>query len=63
MNKSSNKDNLISFEEFVAKKQVPYLKTGGKKRLNVLYKFCIRSINTGKDSSESRFAAVFTSVY
>ena len=34
----SNEDNLISFEEFVAKKQVPYLKTGGKRKLNVLYK-------------------------
>ena len=34
----SNEDNIISFKEFVAKKQVPYLKTGGKRKLNVLYK-------------------------
>ena len=34
----SNGDALISFEEFSAKKQVPYLKTEGKRKLNVLYK-------------------------
>ncbi len=34
----TNGDNQISFEEFVAKKQVPYLNTGGKRKLNVLYK-------------------------
>lgn len=34
----TNEDNLISFEEFSAKKQVPYLQTEGKRKLNVLYK-------------------------
>ena len=34
----SNGDALISFEEFSTKKQVPYLKTEGKRKLNVLYK-------------------------
>ena len=34
----SNEDNQISFEEFAAKKEVPYLNTGGKRKLNVLYK-------------------------
>ena len=34
----SNKDNIISFEEFVNKKQVPYLKAGGERKLNILYK-------------------------
>ncbi|WP_178984329.1 alpha/beta hydrolase fold domain-containing protein [Winogradskyella helgolandensis] len=34
----SNGDALISFEEFSAKKQVPYLKTEGKRKLNVLFK-------------------------
>eukprot|EP01093_Parvamoeba_rugata_P000957 TRINITY_DN1115_c0_g4_i1.p1 TRINITY_DN1115_c0_g4~~TRINITY_DN1115_c0_g4_i1.p1 ORF type:complete len:324 (+),score=39.59 TRINITY_DN1115_c0_g4_i1:1-972(+) len=35
---SSNGDALVSFEEFSAKKQIPYLKTEGKRKLNVLYK-------------------------
>ena len=34
----SNQDNIISFEEFVTKKQVPYLKSGGERKLNLLYK-------------------------
>ena len=34
----SNKDDLISFEEFSTKKQVPYLQTEGKRKLNILYK-------------------------
>ncbi|WP_405575600.1 prolyl oligopeptidase family serine peptidase [Winogradskyella sp. Asnod2-B02-A] len=34
----SNGDALVSFEEFSANKQVPYLKTEGKRKLNVLYK-------------------------
>jgi len=34
----SNEDNQVSFEEYVSKAHVPYLKTGGKRKLNVLYK-------------------------
>ncbi|WP_159020765.1 alpha/beta hydrolase [Algibacter sp. L3A6] len=34
----ANKDNQISFEEYASKIQVPYLNTGGKRKLNVLYK-------------------------
>ncbi|WP_230080189.1 prolyl oligopeptidase family serine peptidase [Winogradskyella marina] len=34
----SNEDDLISFEEYSANKRVPYLKTEGKRKLNVLYK-------------------------
>ncbi|WP_179336188.1 alpha/beta hydrolase [Winogradskyella costae] len=34
----SNGDALVSFEEFSAKKHIPYLKTEGKRKLNVLYK-------------------------
>ena len=34
----SNEDDLVSFEEFSANKQVPYLQTGGERKLNVLYK-------------------------
>ena len=35
-----NKDGQVSFEEF-SKKQIPYLNTGGKRKLNVLYKVCL----------------------
>jgi len=34
----SNEDNQVSFEEYVSKVQIPYLNTGGKRKLNVLYK-------------------------
>jgi len=34
----SNQDNQVSFDEYVCKAQVPYLNTGGKRKLNVLYK-------------------------
>ena len=34
----ANKDNQISFEEYASKIQVPYLNTGGKRKLNILYK-------------------------
>lgn len=33
-----NKDNQISFEEFYAQPQLPYLKTGGERKLNISYK-------------------------
>lgn len=34
----SNEDNQVSFEEFSTNKHVPYLNTGGRRKLNVLYK-------------------------
>ena len=34
----SNEDHLISFEEFAGNKKIPYLNTGGKRKLNLLYK-------------------------
>ena len=37
-NLDSNNDNEINFEEFSSGIEVPYLNTGGKRKLNVLYK-------------------------
>ena len=34
----SNADNQVSFAEYAGQAKAPYLKTGGKRKLNVLYK-------------------------
>lgn len=34
----SNHDNLVSFDEFSNQMNIPYLDTGGKRKLNILYK-------------------------
>ena len=50
----SNGDNQISLEEFY-KKQIPYLNTGGKRKLNVLYKVCLLYTSPSpRDLSTSR---------